>query len=75
MPTQSRVESREQTRVQTEQTDTALAVDPNAVDAPPADEQSALKPLIYILVIPFALIALLQWSGLPAVLVKAVGGP
>jgi len=48
-------------------------VDPSApTEATP--EQSALKPLLYILVLPFAVIALLQWSDLPALLVKSVTG-
>ena len=38
------------------------------------DEQSALKPLLYILVLPFLFIALLQWSGLPSALVDLIGG-
>lgn len=37
-------------------------------------EQSALKPLIYILILPLALIALIQWSGLPAVMMNALTG-
>lgn len=48
------------------------------LDHPAADaveEQSALKPLVYILILPFALIALLQWSGLPRVILQAVTGP
>lgn len=38
------------------------------------EQQSALKPLIYILVVPSILIAILQWTDLPSMIVKAVTG-
>lgn len=37
-------------------------------------EESALKPLIYILIVPAIFIAVLQWSGLPAIVVHAATG-
>lgn len=37
-------------------------------------EGLAIWPLVYILVLPAALIGILQWSGLPAWLMHAVTG-
>lgn len=37
-------------------------------------EELAIKPLIYILVLPMVLLILLQWSGLPSRIVSLVTG-
>lgn len=37
-------------------------------------EELALKPLIYILVLPMLLLIVLQWSGLPARIVSLITG-
>lgn len=37
-------------------------------------EELALKPLIYVLVLPMLLLILLQWSGLPARIVSLITG-
>lgn len=48
--------------------------DPSVPVTPAVEEQSAFKPLLYVLVLPLLLIALLQWSDLPALLVHAITG-
>lgn len=47
---------------------------PTPADAEPVVEHSAFKPLLYILILPMAVIVLLQWSGLPAMCVHALTG-
>lgn len=41
---------------------------------PEPPQQSAFKPLVYVLIIPMLLLALLQWTNLPAWCVHAITG-
>lgn len=52
-------------------------VDPQmpADHEPRETQQLALKPLIYVLVLPITLLVLMQVSGLPAYVVSLVTGP
>lgn len=53
---------------------TAPETTPPETEAPETAESSAIGPLLYILVMPLALLAICQWTGLPGWVMHFVTG-